>query len=297
MQPTPHRRVLLIADDYGLSAGVSEGIRTLIERRRLSGTSVMVTFSRWAEDAHAIKPLRGQTSIGLHLNLTVGTPMGAMPVLAPGGELPDVGRLTRLALFRSLDVGELASEISRQLDAFEMALGYPPDHIDGHQHVHALPGVRQALMAALKARPGLAGVLVRDPADLPLRIMKRGLQVPKALSVAALASGFGRLAKKNGFAVNRGFSGFSDFAPDSDYQDELCRAWLPQALGTRHMVMCHPGYPDAELAARDPVTVRRREELDALLAMPEPGSHLIHIERFTGGPPLVWDDRVWQGAA
>ncbi len=77
----------------------------------------------------------------------------------------------------------------RQLDLFEAALGYPPDHIDGHQHVHALPVVRQALIDVVARRYPVTPPMLRDPADTKDNIRARGLAVRKALIVNALTRG------------------------------------------------------------------------------------------------------------
>src|SRR5690606_36013742 len=82
--------------------------------------------------------------LGLHFNLTEGH-AGAVP--AQG-----LGQVLRAAYLRRLPAAQLRSAWRAQLDAFEQALGTPPDFIDGHQHVHQLPGVRQALLAELHAR-------------------------------------------------------------------------------------------------------------------------------------------------
>ena len=42
MNATPARRIILCADDYGMSPGVNRAIRDLIERRRINATSVMM---------------------------------------------------------------------------------------------------------------------------------------------------------------------------------------------------------------------------------------------------------------
>jgi hypothetical protein len=52
--------------------------------------------------------------------------------------------------------------------------------------------------------------------------------------------------------------------------------------------MCHPGHPDAELAAIDPVTDRRREELDAIRAEAGLVQRIWRPERDRGGAPVDW---------
>lgn len=248
----------LCADDYALTPGVSRGILELLSAGRLTAVSALVTAPAWAVAAGELQRFGGEADIGLHLNLTLGAPLDAMPSLAPKGRFPALGRLIRLALLDRLPGAEIAAEIRRQLDAFLQHFGRPPDYLDGHQHVHVLPGVRHALLGALTER-GLAGRLwLRDPGDRLHAILARPLR-GKALAVAGLAAGFPGRAAACGFALNDGFAGFSDFAPSRDYASIF--ATFLRSPGPRHLVMCHPGYSDDALVRLDPATSSREAEL------------------------------------
>ncbi|ACB95278.1 ChbG/HpnK family deacetylase [Beijerinckia indica] len=254
----------LCADDYALSPAVSLGIREALTARRLSATSVMTTMAGWHREAHDLRPFHPEAEIGLHLNLTSGTPLGAMPCFAPTGRLPPIGRLIKAAYGRTLPEAEIRAEISRQIDAFIDSFGAAPDYIDGHQHVQALPGIRLWLLETL-AEKGLTGKLwLRDSGDSLSRIIMRGGELSKALMVAGFARGFARMAAAHGFACNEGFAGFSAFAPDENYGQAF--AHFLTAPGKRHLIMCHPGHCDEELAALDPVTTSREKELAFLLS-------------------------------
>jgi predicted glycoside hydrolase/deacetylase ChbG (UPF0249 family) len=279
--------VILCADDYGLSAGVSKSIIELAAARRISATSAMVTLPRWPRDAADLKTVRDRISLGLHLNLTVGAPLGPMPRLAPANSFPAIGALTKASVLGKIDAAEVGAEIDRQLEAFEAAIGSPPDHIDGHQHVHALPGIRGPFLAAITRRWGGACLpLVRDPADSPGRIARRGKAIVKALGIAVLVAGFGAAVRRAGVPTNEGFSGFSEFKLGTSYRDELSAAM--RGAGRRHLAMCHPGFADAELAALDPVTLRREEEHAALMADNSIVDRIWHADRANNGPPIDW---------
>jgi len=77
--------IILCADDYALTEGVSRAVGELAAARRLSATSAMVTTPCWPAMAQRLVVHRGRIAVGLHLNLTLGGPLGAMPRLAPGG--------------------------------------------------------------------------------------------------------------------------------------------------------------------------------------------------------------------
>ena len=163
---------------------------------------------------------------------------------------------------------EIEAEIRRQIEAFADAAGRLPDYIDGHQHVHVLPGVRRALFHALDHVWPKGGVgprpWLRDPADTPGRIIARGIAAQKALTVAALSLGFRQLAHRHGFTTNHGFAGFSAFDPARDYREDF--STYIAVPGHAHLVMCHPGFIDDELRDVDSVLETRPLELEFLLS-------------------------------
>jgi chitin disaccharide deacetylase len=192
--------VMLCADDFAMTNGVSRAIVELAEQGRISATSAMTTSPHWPAHATWLARIRGGVSAGLHLNLTLGSPLGAMPKFAPGRRFPGIGKVTSLAVSGRIDKTELAAEIARQLASFEAELGFPPDHIDGHQHVHALPTIRTVLLDVLQRRYGNAPArpLLRAPADRLDRMMARGAGRSKGLTLAGLTVGFGSRAPSCG---------------------------------------------------------------------------------------------------
>ena len=278
--------IILCADDYALTEGISRAIGELAAAQRLSATSVLVTTARWPASAPRLCAHRGHLSVGLHLNLTFGAPLGPMPRLAPNGAFPGLQGLIARALLGLLDRDELEAEIVRQLDRFEQGMRAPPDHIDGHQHVHALSGVRAVLLETVKRRYPSHPPLIRDPSDRLGTIKARGVAVPKALLVATFAVGFARAAQRQGLPVNDTFAGFSNFDTRVPFGQEMEKALLQP--GRRHIVMCHPGHPDADLAAVDRVVERRRMEYDALLRDGRLPARIWRPARRADGPPLAW---------
>jgi predicted glycoside hydrolase/deacetylase ChbG (UPF0249 family) len=260
---------VLCADDFALTDGVSRSILALLEHGKLSATGAMTNRPHWRRLAGELAAFAPRADLGIHLNLTCAAPLGAMPTIAPGGTLPSLGRLARAALLSGAARAEIAAEIARQCAAFEDALGRPPDFVDGHQHVHVLPGIRHAVIATVASRYAPGSVYLRDPADSPSAIRARGVAVAKALVIAGLAFGFGENARRAGIPVNRGFSGVAPFDPARDFGADL-RRFLVRP-GSAHLVMCHPGFIDDELARIDPVIATRPLEHAALAAFVPPG--------------------------
>src|SRR5262249_37215172 len=133
--PTPHRMrtVVLCADDYGISPGVNRGIRELLAAGRLSATSCMVDFPEFLAEGPALAEFAGRADIGLHGTMTIDR------------SLP---RVMADAYLRRFSAAAIATEINRQLDIFMQVIGRRPDHIDGHQHIHVLPVIRDAVCDA-----------------------------------------------------------------------------------------------------------------------------------------------------
>jgi predicted glycoside hydrolase/deacetylase ChbG (UPF0249 family) len=256
------RNVILCADDFGLADGVSRGIVELAEMGRLSATGAMTNMPGWRRAAGDLKPLKGRIAVGLHLNLTTGSPLGPMPQLAPAGVFSNLKDLLPKALKRQLPADEIAQEIEHQLETFVEVHGAPPAFVDGHQHVHVLPAIRQALIRVLQERGYAGRVWLRDPSDRVVSILRRPVGRRKALIVRTLSGGFAPAAQKAGFRTNRGFSGFAPL--DLSVPAERVFKAAFSKLGPHPLVMCHPGYVDDELRGLDPAVESRVEELNYL---------------------------------
>jgi predicted glycoside hydrolase/deacetylase ChbG (UPF0249 family) len=234
------RRVVLCADDYGLSAGISRGIRELLAAGRLSATSCMTVYPEFKAEGPLLRPWFGKADIGLHFTLTADRPIGG---------------LLREAYLRRMDAGAVAAELDRQLATFIDVMGSAPDYIDGHQHVHLLPGVREAVARAA-ARVGGYVRSTREPIGVALASRPSPVE---AAFLSWTARPLDRLIRKAGLTSNRGFRGPRTFRETQPYRELFQR--MIAGAGSGCLVMCHPGVPDATLVQRDEVTTAREEEL------------------------------------
>src|SRR5437868_13560768 len=148
---TPHRRIWLCADDYGISPGVNAGIRELISRGRINATSVMAAAPHLINDeATALDTLNSgekRAALGLHVTLTAPfEPLS--PGFAPSreGHFLPLNNMLRAGVARRLRPESLVIEIATQLRTFIDTFGRPPDFLDGHQHVHLFPQIRDAFL-------------------------------------------------------------------------------------------------------------------------------------------------------
>ena len=261
--PAP-RPFVLCADDYGMTPAVSRGILRLIEAGRISATGAMTNMPAWKRAAHELWPHDQKLDFGVHLNLTCGEPLTAMSAFALEGEFPRLPEIIVRGLAGLLPLAEIEAEIAAQLSEFEERMGRMPDFIDGHQHVHAMPGVRRALAAVIARRYSDEQPYIRDAADRLAALRARKVQARKAMIVTALARPFEAGIAALGFALNKGFSGYSAFDPQQDYA-----AAFPNYLvapGARPLVMCHPGEVDDELRRLDPAVDSRPLEIAYFLS-------------------------------
>ncbi|HEY0721861.1 MAG TPA: ChbG/HpnK family deacetylase [Gammaproteobacteria bacterium] len=238
------KTVTLCADDYALDAAVSRGILTLAERGRLSAVSCMSASHHWREHAAWLAPLRDRIDIGLHLTLTGLPPLGPMPHLAPQGTLPTLGRILVAGVTHRLPREEVAAELQRQLQAFITHFGRAPDFIDGHQHVHLLPHVRETVFELWESHLKPHDGYLRSCHEPLGAIVRRGIEPTKALIIAQLSAVFTRRAREQGILINDSFRGVHDFSGNAAPHQLFSHFFQGEA--SRPLVMCHPGYRGTE---------------------------------------------------
>lgn len=251
-------RIILCADDFGISPGVSSSIINLIGAGKITATSCMSISPFWKAHASSLRPLKGKADIGLHLTLTGFQPLGPMPMLARNGYLPSYGRLLMLSLTGGLDLDEIRMELIRQLDCFEEVWGTAPDFIDGHLFVHHLPLVRDAFVDLYKERFRGSNTYIRvSSASVPV-IFRRRVSILKTLAIGYFGWRLKRIAALHRIPYNNGFSGIYDFSDRVPYK-KLFEKFLIDAK-TNMQIMCHPGLADSELAGVDNLTNQREKE-------------------------------------
>jgi predicted glycoside hydrolase/deacetylase ChbG (UPF0249 family) len=285
---TAYRRIWLCADDYGISPGVNAGIRELILRGRINATSIMVAAPYFnVDEAAALDRLNsGEKRAALGLHVTLSAPFRPLSAnfapLREGRFLPHSNML-RAATARRLQLEPLTIEIATQLRSFIDVFGRPPDFLDGHQHVHLFPQIRDAFLRVVAQRAPDAWVRQCGRAR-----PSRRLHDHKALALDILSIGFRRKAKRLGIATNPAFAGTYAFSAKARF-DKLFPRFL-SGLPDGGLIMCHPGFVDAELKALDSLTTLRQHEfafIDSDAFMKVMGDHSVILAR-----PTSENDRV-----
>lgn len=247
------RAITLCADDFGMNDAVDAGILTLAHCRRINATSLLTLGPTFRDNAPALRAL--PISTGLHLDLT--------EFVSPAPQ--SLARLVARAYSRRVDARWLRSTIRRQLDAFETVMQRQPHHVDGHRHVHQLPGVRDTLMACLQERyansmPILRSTLRPQGVSMPVATRAK-MMIIEALGAHQLL----RLCQSQGVPTYAHFHGVYDFSRPSrsaaDLQQHLrtryslaLRRWLADAQ-QGDLIMCHPA---------DPASIRHDNSSEAL---------------------------------
>ncbi|MFT3818507.1 MAG: ChbG/HpnK family deacetylase [Rubrivivax sp.] len=245
------RVLALCADDFGAGAAIDEAIVALVRQGRLSEVSCISNGPSWAAGAAALMAVpavqEGRVRVGLHWNLTEGRP--ASPALAAHWpRLPALPRLIALAHLGRLPLAALRAELDAQWQSFERHAGQPPAHLDGHQHVHHLPGLRRLVQARALAQPALR---VRDTG----RVRGPGFGVKRALIAATGGCALGRWLRAQGRGANRELLGVYDFR-DPDYRG-LMRRWLARLPPAGGLIFCHPALAEQP---GDPIAAARCRE-------------------------------------
>ena len=274
-QPAPRseqRIISVCVDDFGQHEGINRAALDLAGRHRVSAISCLVDGPAWQSGSRALRAQATQAEVGLHLNFTEDFGQGECHALTA---------LIRRSYGRLLDRVQIRAAIARQLDRFEQAMGRLPDFVDGHQHVHQLPVIRDELIAVMNQRCGLARPWVRStlPPDV---CWKSGLPlsaVAKSWLIGRLGARSLRvLANRHGYPQNNRLVGVYGFElSEADYLQKLKR-WLDCA-SDGDVLMCHPSLP---WAGRDPLQDARDQEYRALSG--EKFSALLETARLEIGP-------------
>jgi chitin disaccharide deacetylase len=259
MAVTNLRRIVLCADDYGISPGVNEAIRSLIAHGRINATSAMVVAPSLTSAESAaltgLKRIAPHLQIGLHFTLTAPfRPASESYTQLKNDAFLSLPATLGSALIARLDRDAIAQELRAQIAAFSETFGYLPDYVDGHQHVQIFPQIRDAALPVM--REMLPGAWMRQcgrVTPLSARMSDR-----KGMLLDMMSAGLRKRAAAGGIAVNPAFAGSYDFGSDPDFAT-LFPKFL-EGLPDGGVVMCHPGFVDDQLNALDPLTNLRERE-------------------------------------
>jgi len=252
------RRLIVNADDLGLTRGVNRAIFETIRTGIVTSTTLMANSAAYQDAVEHLKSDKEtkRPSVGCHVLLVDGEPLSpaeSVPSLLEnkngnGTFRANLLPFLSLAAQGKLDSDEIEAEATAQFKKLQ-ASGVAVSHFDTHKHTHIFPAVYQALIRAAKAcgikavrnpfapvRPLAFAHLVRRP-----KLWKRYSQVR---ILRRYEEGFRRAVADAGMKTPDGSFGIVSTGHLDDKLFAAVMGGLPD--GTWEFV-CHPGYNDADL--------------------------------------------------
>ena len=210
------RTLIVNADDFGLTRGVSAGILAAHRHGIVTSTTILVTAEVDREQLAEARAVG--LGLGLHMNLTLGRPLTRSRSLvdAGGGFVRDPRRAAAGAQPR-----EVRAEAEAQIERFQRLVGRRPTHIDTHHHVGLYTPVRDVVLDVARA----LGVAVRSQ-DAAARTR----------------------ARSAGLRTTDHF--FGESGPDAYWSAARTLAHLRALPPGVSEFMCHPGRFDDDLGYR-----------------------------------------------
>jgi hopanoid biosynthesis associated protein HpnK len=267
------RRLIVNADDFGLTPGVNRAIAEAHERGIVTSTTLMANSSSF-EDAVRLAGTSSTWSVGCHVVLLDGSPvvdparLSSLVRRKANHSFRDgIGGFAVRALTGWIDSDQVEAEVTAQIRKLQAA-GVNVTHVDTHKHTHmfpgALPGVlRAARTCGVKAIRNPFEVIAANYVGLQRGMWKRYAQL-KTLN--GFAGAFRRSVSKAGLRTPDGTLGI---VATGHLNPDIFRSIADHMPEGTWEFVCHPGYVDAELSG---IRTRLREtrELElAVLTAPE----------------------------
>jgi len=280
------RKLIVNADDFGLTAGVNRAIVETHAGGVVSSATLMANGSAF-EDAVTAARSAPNLSVGCHVVLVDGTPVSppdavdtllAIRSAEPGKFYSSLSAFATRAMLGGFDRDQLVAEITAQIRKIQ-STGLQVTHLDTHKHAHIFPEILVALLRAAR----ICGVrAIRNPfvpvKAMPARLFKHKRNLWKRYGQVRMLHTFSgqflQRTERAGLLTPDGMvgvieTGSVDNPGDSSGYNSLLRqtvAGLPD--GTWELV-CHPGYNDADLRAAHTRLLDSREEERRLLTSAE----------------------------
>ena len=262
MAATPDgKRLVINADDFGFSEGVTRGIVEAHAAGSVTSASIMANGIDWDNAVRLARATR-TLGFGVHLNLVQGRPLLRVPSLTDPetNEFYSLGLLALRAVAGRIDRGELEAETRAQIERVRGA-GIPVTHLDSHRHAHALPAIFP-VVARVARDAGIRAI--RSPRE-PLRLHALDVPATARKLVLELALRASRaLPLEAPLVTTDHFRGIS-LQGGTHFASRLRRALDTLEPGSTEL-MVHPGHVDEALAAQDPYTSPRAIELAELVS-------------------------------
>jgi hopanoid biosynthesis associated protein HpnK len=255
------RRLIINADDFGLTSGVNRGIIESHAHGVVTSATLMACGEKFAEAA-TLAAQAPRLGVGCHVVLVDGVPVSdaaTVSTLTVGPRFRD--RLTNFAMLAAtgrLDPAQIEAEVTAQIQKLQAA-GIRVSHLDSHKHTHMFPVVLKGMLRAAK-KCGIRAV--RNPFEplvfATVRHWKRQFQLRM---MRRFRASFQTALANAGVVTPDGCVGVAATGGLNQQTFESLIQHLPE--GTWEFVS-HPGYNDAEL---DKIQTRLRDSREKELAI------------------------------
>jgi predicted glycoside hydrolase/deacetylase ChbG (UPF0249 family) len=258
-------RLIINADDFGLTSGVNRAIAELHQASALTSATLMATGPAF-EEAVAIAHANPTLGVGCHIILTDGVPVSppnTIPtLLGPDGKTfrPSLVDFIQALLRGTIREDDIEREAHAQIMKLERA-GIRITHLDTHKHTHLFPAVTRPLLRVVECVNIRA---IRNPFEQPWSLALGHGNRLRRLQVKLLSSLHTRFERQPqirnaSILTTDGTIGISATGHlDAPILHEILHA-LPSNPSATFELCCHPGYNDPDL---DRITTRLRTHRD-----------------------------------
>jgi len=276
------RKLIVNADDLGLTTGVNRGILESHNAGIVSSTTLMANGPAF-DDAVAAALSAANLSVGCHVVLVDGTPVSppeavdtllAIRSAEPGKFYSSLSAFAARAMLGGFDGDQLVAEVTAQIRKIQAA-GLQVTHLDSHKHAHIFPDILVALLRAAR----ICGVpAIRNPIVPVKAISARQFKGKRELwkrygqvRVLHTFSGqFRQRTKRAGMLTPDGVLGVIETgSTEKSGYGSLLRETLASLPGGTWELVCHPGYNDPDLRAAGTRLLASRDEERRMLTSPE----------------------------
>jgi len=285
------RRLIVNADDFGLTNGVNRAISDLHCAGVLTSTTLMARAGA-TEAAVGLACATPSLGVGCHVVLVDGEPV------LPPRQIPSLvdaktgcfrvtlGAFLRRLLMGRIEPGEIEAEARAQIEWLQ-SRGVHVTHIDAHKHTHMFPSVLRPVLRAARA----CGIrAVRNPFEPAWAVRaSAGAQWARVAEVTLLRWMQPRCAK---IIAEEGFSttdGTIAMVGTGVLNAAMVRSLLNRLPEGTWELVTHPGHNDADLSrVRTRLRASREVEREALMALREfPEIELISFRELTAPQPFT----------
>jgi len=254
------KQLIVNADDFGLTPGVTHGIIKSFREGIVRSTTVMMNFPECQQAAIELKKANG-LGIGVHLLITAGTPI--LPAMQVQSLVDHEGRFLSvekvIAHLKDINLDELRREWVAQIDRFYNLFG-TPDHLDSHHFIHLIPSFFKVFLELAQAYE----LPIRFPLPIPAMVDQ-----PISLLRGVSKDRFKEIMLYNKAILDHTNIKYPTYFIESffgsgniqeDYLVEILQK-IPDGVTE---LMCHPGEMDSVLISRSSYREEREIELAIL---------------------------------